>query len=1038
MAWTKEQQQAIDLEGKNIIVSAGAGSGKTAVLTARVQRKLKSGVHVNELLVLTFTNAAAAEMKERIRKAINNTKGLEQEADLIDGAYITTFDSFSLSMVKKYHTRLNVSSNIKITDEVIIDMKKRELLNEILDKYYLTPKKDFLKLINDFCLKDDKELKKYILNILKKIELKYDKDFYLKNFFNLELTDEKIIAYQEEYLNLLLSKQQIIKNLITDLESYFDGDFIVKITENFNKLLTAKTYEDFQKSLNYSSITVPRNSPEEGKKLKTKIFETAKQLKELCSYDTIEDIKNEIQETIPSAKIIMDIIKELNQKLEVWKTTDEVYNFTDIARMAIRVVEQNSDIREELTNSFNEILVDEYQDTSDTQEKFISLISNNNVYMVGDIKQSIYRFRNANPYIFKNKYDTFRDTDTGIKIDLLKNFRSRKEVLDNINLLFDHFMDEELGGADYKASHRMVFGNNTYLQEGLTNQNYDFEVYIYDKFSLGNITSTEEEAFIIGNDIISKVNNKFQVFDKDSNKLRDIEYKDFVILLDKSKNFNLYKKIFEYLHIPLTILKDESLRKDDDALVLKNLLRLLICIKEKRFDQEFKYTFTSISRSFLYKISDTEIYNYFINDNFKDSDLYKQCLSIVENIDYMSAGSFLRFILKEFNYEEKLITIGNVKSFRIRSEYLYNLVRDYELTGKTIYDFVDYLNNIFENDYDLKFNVNVTSSNSCKIMTIHKSKGLEFPICYFAGFSSRFNTSELKEKIIYDNKYGLILPNVDGYYKDTILKTLLKINTKKEEISEKIRLLYVALTRAKEKMIIVMPEVEEESETLDLVPTNEREKYNSFLSIMKSIASILLPYTKKSEALGTKDYQNSNSTPSCNLLKDSTNLEVNELDITPTDIEETHYSKDSLHIITKEEQRLMNFGTEVHEILEQMDFRNLSFLDKLNEDLKLKIKAFLESDLMCDKLNLKMYKEYEFLYKEGNNISHGIIDLLIEDTNTMYIIDYKLKNIEDSNYDKQLNGYRKFIKEKIRKHFYYFFSRKFSIYTFNYIYLQSI
>ena len=180
MAWTAEQQEAIDREGTNIIVSAGAGSGKTAVLTARVQRKLKAGVHVNELLVLTFTNAAAAEMKDRIRDTINSTPGLEEEANLIDGAYITTFDSFSLSMVKKYHDRLNVTNKIKISDEVVIDIKKHELLDEIFDEYYEKPSEEFKKLISDFCLKDDKELKEYILNTYKKIELKYDKEKYLR------------------------------------------------------------------------------------------------------------------------------------------------------------------------------------------------------------------------------------------------------------------------------------------------------------------------------------------------------------------------------------------------------------------------------------------------------------------------------------------------------------------------------------------------------------------------------------------------------------------------------------------------------------------------------------------------------------------------------------------------------------------------------------------------------------------------------------------------------------------------------------------
>ena len=1016
MAWTPEQQQAIDLEGKNIIVSAGAGSGKTAVLTARTLRKLQSGIHVNELLILTFTNAAAAEMKERIRKAINKTPGLEEEANLIDGAYITTFDSFSLSIVKKYHTKLNVTSNIKITDEVVIDLEKNRILDEIMDKNYLSPKEDFTKLIQNFCLKDDKELKGYILNTYKKIELKYDKERYLENYFNEEFTNEKIDSFIKEYVNLINNHRKNIEKLVIDLNDYFDGDYVASIEDSLHKLLHATTYEEITTSLDFKLKAAPRGSDENGKKIKETISDLIKEIKSLATYESTEEMKEEILSTKSNIKVIIDIIKELDQKLTLYKQEHELYNFTDIARLAIKVVDENEDIKEELTNSFNEILVDEYQDTSDTQEKFISLISKNNVYMVGDIKQSIYRFRNANPYIFKNKYDTYRDTDAGIKIDLVKNFRSRKEVLDNINLLFDLFMDDEIGGADYKASHRMVFGNTSYIEQGYTDQNYNLEVFTYPEVPKP-FTKDEQEAFIIGNDIIDKVTNKFQVFDKDTGILRDIEYKDFVILLDKSKNFDLYKKIFEYLHIPLSILKDEALRKDQDILVIKNLLNLLICIKEKRFDEEFKYSFTSISRSYLFKITDEELYDIHINNKYYESELYKKCLEVIDEMDLMSPASYLNYVLETFNYEEKLLTIGSVKSFRIRTEYFYNLIKNYEENGNTIYDFANYLEEIFDGNYDLKFSINTSSSNSCKIMTIHKSKGLEFPICYFAGFSGKFNTQELKEKIIYDNKYGLVIQKVDESYKDTILKTLLKNTTKKEEISEKIRLLYVAVTRAKEKMIIVMPEQEEASEVLDIVPIYEKNKYNSFLSIAKSIFSTLLPFETKVNVPVNRNYQIVEGKSEENDLKlETDNLVVEENEYEETLIEETKFSKDSLHLITKEEQEVMDFGTKVHETLEQMDFTNPeSSINHLDKHIREKIKLFLETDLIKENINSKLYKEYEFTYTDGTNHSHGIIDLLIEREDKLIIVDYKLKNIDDSAYDNQLNGYRKIIKEKTNK-----------------------
>ena len=186
----------------------------------------------------------------------------------------------------------------------------------------------------------------------------------------------------------------------------------------------------------------------------------------------------------------------------------------------------------------------------------------------------------------------------------------------------------------------------------------------------------------------------------------------------------------------------------------------------------------------------------------------------------------------------------------------------------------------------MKFNVNSESNNSSMIMTIHKSKGLEYPICYFAGFTSRFNMSELKEKIIFDNEYGLILPKVDGYYKDTILKILLKNRSKKEEISERIRLLYVAVTRAKEKMIIVMPKTDEEKEIRDIIPVYERERYNSFYSIMKSIYSVLLPYLKESEILGSKDYLN--NTKETNIEKTKEKINTKEINIETQEVQEKH------------------------------------------------------------------------------------------------------------------------------------------------------
>ena len=235
--WTDEQLKAINQRGKNIIVSAGAGSGKTAVLTERVITKLKQGIHINELLILTFTKAAAAEMKERIRKSIKKEKLLE-ELNYIDSAYITTFDSFSLSIVKKYHYLLNLSDDIGIAQASLLDIKRTEILDEIFEEMYASGNSNFLKLIDNFCAKDDVNLKETILNMSKKLELKYDLDTYLKEYLDKAYSDNTVKKYLEEYQNLITEKKYEIEKLTDDLIRMVEEKYSIKVGEYITSILT--------------------------------------------------------------------------------------------------------------------------------------------------------------------------------------------------------------------------------------------------------------------------------------------------------------------------------------------------------------------------------------------------------------------------------------------------------------------------------------------------------------------------------------------------------------------------------------------------------------------------------------------------------------------------------------------------------------------------------------------------------------------------------------------------------------------------------
>ena len=1014
--WTKEQSDAINKDNTNIIVSAGAGSGKTAVLSERVIRKLKNNVNIDELLIMTFTKAAASEMKERIRKKIKKDKDLLEQLKLIDAAYITTFDSFALSVVKKYHYLLNVSNNIGIVDNTIITLKKEEIIDEIFEDLYKEQDANFISMINDFCIKDDEEIKKQVLTINNKLDMLPNKEQYLEEYINKFYNSNRVEKDIEDYIKLIKQHIQDLKLILIDISNYASSEYMQKLQITLDPLFNSNNYEEIKNNINFKLPRLETGSSEELRKEKEKLTKKISVINNLCRYDDANYLKESYFSTKKNLEAICKILLTLHDKLMKYKYENDIYEFSDIANLSIKLVKEYPNVREEIKNRFKEIMIDEYQDTSDLQEEFVSYIANNNVYMVGDIKQSIYRFRNANPYIFKNKYDNYAKNISGYKIDLNKNFRSRLEVLDNINLIFNLIMDDKIGGADYIKDHQMVFGNNTYLEAGKANQNNNLELLEY--INTDNFTKDEIECFIIASDIIDKVNNKYLVFDKDEGILRPITYNDFVILLDRSSKFDLFKKIFEYMKVPLNILKDEKINNSQDIYVLNNLLKFIIKIKKKEYDKEFKYLYTSIARSFLFKIDDDEIFNTFLNNSFYITKPFIIANSLTEELDILNSADFIRLLLDKYSFYEKLITIGSVEESIIKIENILKISQDLNNLGYTVYDFSDYLNKMIKEDYKMTYTLNNDYGDAVKIMTIHKSKGLEYHICYFANLYNKFNISDLNEKFIYDINYGIISPFIDDGLETTFYKELVKDNYIKEEISEKIRLFYVAVTRAKEKMIMIMPKQEESYYTNKVViPDSIRNTYRSFLDIIKSIYYKLEPYAKEInldkiniskdyDLIKTTNYQEKiNST--------SKKIEIEQIKLSKDKITNKSYSKKTNQIFSKEELNNIELGLKFHEYLENFDFKNPKPIE--DKFINSKILDFINQPILKDIKNANIYHEYEFIYEINNIEYHGIIDLMLEYKDHIDIIDYKLKQIEDENYFKQLNGYRDFIKTKTNK-----------------------
>lgn len=1016
MAWTNEQKEAIYTEGTNIIVSAGAGSGKTAVLTERVLEKVKKGISVDNLLILTFTKMAAKEMKERIGDKLKK-EGLTSELAKLDTADITTFDAYALSVVKKYHYYLNVSKDINIIDGSVITLYKRKILKDIFEELYEENNHEFIDFIQEYCIKDDKDIFEFILNINSKLDLKTNKREYLDNYINTVYDEVKIDNDIDNYIKVIL---KLISNINDYLEYIDDDDYLAKLYDVLSPLLSAKSYDDIKSNI---SIKLPilRGASDITREYRDKIKSTIDEIKKLTTYDSYDDIKRGILSTKGNAKVIIDIIKKLDDITYNYKVKYNSYEYSDISALAIKLVRDNKEIREEIKNNLNEILIDEYQDTNDVQEEFISYISNNNVYMVGDIKQSIYRFRNANPYIFKNKYDSYSNNIGGIKIDLNKNFRSREEVINNINLLFDRIMDNDIGGADYSLSHRMIYGNLMYKGDGDNKEDNNFSVYNY----LNDTTfkNNEVEAFIIADDIKNKINSGYRAFGKDTNGVRKIKYSDFAILLDSSKSFDLYKKILEYNGIPTSIVKSVNLTDGEVVLVIKNIISFIIKINDNKIDNEFKKLFISIGRSFLFNTDDNVLFDYFLNNNFKDSDIYKISYNITKRLDTISLEEIIDLIVDNFDFYNKLFLLGDYNANILRIQKLKEITNSLINLDYDIYDYQKYLDDIISNNLKLEYSVNDNSTDTVKIMTIHASKGLEFGVCYYGELYNRFNNSDAISKYSYDNKYGIILPYKDKFLYNTIYHNLSYRDYVMENISERIRLFYVALTRAKEKMIFILPSnTKEDNKSIgDIIDNSIRGKYNSFASIMYSLESITKDYYKNIDINDinlSKDYNmisNNNYKEHLKLINDK--IGVNTTCIPSSIKENKTFSKKDIHIVTKEEEDKLLYGRLIHELFECTDFNNL---DNLSDNNKKIIERFLEK---VDISHANIYKEYEFIYDEDNTTYHGIIDLMLEYQDNIKIIDYKLKNINDDAYIKQLNGYKDYI-EKL-------FNKKTSIYLYS-------
>ncbi|MDD4387849.1 MAG: UvrD-helicase domain-containing protein [Bacilli bacterium] len=1049
--WSDEQWRAIHEHGCDILINAGAGSGKTAVLTERIIEIIKKGIDIDRLIVLTFTKAAAAEMKERLRRRLqkevaSGAAQLNAALEGLDQAAIQTFDSFTLSLVRRYHYLLGVDRSINIGDQVIFNLKKKQVISEVFAELYCEENTAFHNLIDLFAIKNDTAVEDYIYTIDEKLEMLADKDkfllTYLPDYYRPEFISKAIKDFTEIIkIEVERIKQRLhyLRRNVTEDVLY---DFLEQCENSLSGLLTAQTYQDFLCNCDVKLPATPRRAESEDERQLIKyqrdlIVKNIKSINSFLQYQSQQEMFDEIMRTKGYAEIIIEIIGRVDRKMFEFKRQVNCYSYNDIAKMAIKIFAENPHLCEKIKKNTYEILIDEYQDTNDIQERLISYIASGNVYMVGDIKQSIYRFRNANPDIFREKYYSFQQKKIGIPIDLSKNFRSRQEVINGVNLIFSQVMSTQIGGVDYHDGHALIYGNKSY-SDNCPEPDYRVALLAYEP--LEGYRAAEAEAFMVARDIKDKISGGYQIYDKDKKKIRPAAYGDFTILSPEKKNFDLYKQIFEHLQIPLMIHKDEGFVKSGEIYVIKNILHCVLAMaKPSLYGDRLNASLISVLRSFVVSLPDeliARIYRSNPLDGLKSlcPGLYCDLINMSHMVEKATSSEILTEIYRIFNIFEKMVQLGNVEQTENKLNFLIEKFYELDKIGYCLADAVNYLEVMTEQNLDFEVSRPVTfNQNVVNMMTIHKSKGLEFPVCYYVDTETNFKYFDVNSRVLFSRDYGIVLPVFNEGLKDTFYKQLVKQKFAVEEISERIRLFYVALTRAKEKIIIVAPKLEESyKEDTAAVSFADRLNYKSFYSLLSSIEYSLRDLTALRTPVSiTAAYRQKPDLPSITVPAQQ-KIEKRQIKTERIRIEKDVASSPTTELLNREMIAVRELGTKIHRYLEIIDFtgdlRKQIEMIKESPWIKRKIEKFFRLPIFTEKAIVETYHEHQFTYTKDNITVNGVIDLILETETELLVIDYKLSDIDKEEYRDQLKVYCQYLSsisnKKIRAYLYSIYQEK--------------
>lgn len=837
-------------------------------------------------------------MREKILEAIykkieENTEdeNLQKQIILLNKASISTIHSFCLDVIKNNFYEIDVSANTRIADDSEILLLQQEVIDDLFEEKYEEEDSNFIKLIKTYTkYNQDEVLKDLILRVYSYIQASpFPEEWLEEQIEKLNIEDGtnfsdtvwgKIIT---ENANQILEDSILkLQNIRTKMTRFPELDkFTAKIEDDIDK------YTYIQNNLSdwdtaVEAINTLKNATwikdqkitndlkDEAKDVRESTKDEFKKVKKLMNCSSEEAVQD-IKYMYPILKMLKDLILEFSQKFYQRKREKNIMDFSDMEHLALKILvkkDENgnivkSEIAKKYENKFEEIAIDEYQDSNLVQEYILTSVSRgNNIFMVGDVKQSIYKFRQARPKLFLDKYDSYKLEPVNgedRKIQLFKNFRSRSNILDFTNLVFEDIMSRELGNIEYNQDEYLNLGANF---EEIQNQDYKTELEILDLSEENDdIWKTDEEeteeeqekvedvvleARFVARKIKELIDSKYQIIDKKTGR-RDIQYKDIAILLRTSSGVaNVYEKEISELEIPVY---SDSSSQYLQSVEIETIMSLLRIINNPMQD----IPLVTVMRSPIGNFTDNELIEIRMvdrNSSFYEallkSDLEKahRFLSLLKELredeEYMTLDEWIWNIYTKTGYMNyvNLMPNGALRVSNLRM--LFERAKQYEEASfKGLYNFINFIDKIKFNQEDLKAaKIIGENENVVRIMTIHKSKGLEFPVVILAGVGKQFNFRDLNGKILLDQDLGMGPQYIDSdrYIEfKTLAKKALAIKAKNEAISEEMRILYVALTRAKEKLIIVgrqkdvNKKMSEKQKLLEIYSTIDDNKINPYL-----------------------------------------------------------------------------------------------------------------------------------------------------------------------------------------------------------------